>query len=142
MATSNVGPGAVQQEILELEKGYWQAMKDKDVDAAMRMTDFPCVIAGATGVRSVSAADYRKIMSAAKYTINAVEVKDDAQVRMLTNDVAVIAYNVHEELTLDGKPLSLDASDASTWVRRDGRWVCALHTEAITGDPYGRDRVK
>jgi hypothetical protein len=25
-------------------------------------------------------------------------------------------------------------------VRRGGRWVCALHTEAIAGDPYGRDR--
>lgn len=132
----------VEQEILELEKSYWQAMADKDVEAAMRMTDFPCLIAGATGVRSVTEDDYKKMMSGAKYTLRAFEVKDDAQVRMLTDDVAVIAYNVHEELTLDGKPLAMDASDASTWVRRNGRWVCALHAEAVTGDPYGRDRGK
>lgn len=48
---------------------------------------------------------------------------------------------VNERLTVDGKPLKLEAADASTWVRRGERWVCALHTEAITGDPFGRDRT-
>jgi len=49
---------------------------------------------------------------------------------------------VHEELTVEGKPVTLDAADASTWVRRDGRWVCALHTESLRGDPFGRDRSR
>jgi hypothetical protein len=61
-------------------------------------------------------------------------------VRLLGDDVAIVAYQVHEELTVDGKPVTLDAADSSTWVRRDGRWLCALHTEAIAGDPFGRDR--
>jgi len=26
-------------------------------------------------------------------------------------------------------------------VRRDGRWRCVLHTEALAGDPFGRDRA-
>jgi len=60
--------------------------------------------------------------------------------RAVTDDVAVVAYKVREQLTVDGKPLTLDAADASTWVRRDGRWLCALHTESIAGDPFGRDR--
>jgi hypothetical protein len=25
-------------------------------------------------------------------------------------------------------------------VKRNGDWVCALHTESLAGDPYGRDR--
>jgi hypothetical protein len=25
-------------------------------------------------------------------------------------------------------------------VRRNGQWVCALHTESMLGDPFGRDR--
>jgi hypothetical protein len=53
--------------------------------------------------------------------------------------LAIVAYQVHEELTVDGKPVTLDAADSSTWVRRNGRWLCALHTEAIAGDPFGRD---
>jgi hypothetical protein len=56
--------------------------------------------------------------------------------------VAVLVYNVHEELTVDGKPVTIDAADASTWVRRNGRWVCALHTESLKGDPFGRDRPR
>jgi hypothetical protein len=23
---------------------------------------------------------------------------------------------------------------------RNGRWLCALHTQSIAGDPFGRDR--
>jgi len=29
------------------------------------------------------------------------------------DDVAILAYKVHEELTVDGKPVKLDAADAS-----------------------------
>ena len=71
---------------------------------------------------------------------NDFTISDDAQVRLLGDDVAVLACNVHEELTVDGKPVTLDAADASTWVRRNDRWVCALHTESLKGDPFGRDR--
>jgi hypothetical protein len=53
---------------------------------------------------------------------------------------AVLAYKVREALTVDGKPVTFEAADASTWVRRDGQWVCALHTESLAGDPFGRDR--
>ena len=79
-------------------------------------------------------------MKSAKYTLHDFTIGDDAQVHMLDDNVAVLAYNVHEELTVDGKPVSIDASDASTWVHRDGRWLCALHTESLKGDPFGRDR--
>jgi hypothetical protein len=37
------------------------------------------------------------------------------------------------------KDQDVDAADSSTWVHRDGRWLCALHTEAIAGAPFGRD---
>lgn len=79
-------------------------------------------------------------MKSPSYTLDRFELKDGAQVRLLGDDVAIVAYQVHEELTVEGKRVTLDAADASTWVRRDGRWLCALHTEAITGDPFGRDR--
>ena len=45
-------------------------------------------------------------------------------------------------VTVDGQPLSLDAADSSTWVRTDGRWQCAMHTESVLGDPFGRSRER
>jgi len=47
---------------------------------------------------------------------------------------------VRELLTVEGKPVTLEAADSSTWVLRDGNWVCTLHTEALAGDPFGRDK--
>ncbi len=44
------------------------------------------------------------------------------------------------ELKVDGEPVAFDAADTSTWVRRDGRWLCALHMESVAGDPFGRGR--
>jgi hypothetical protein len=40
---------------------------------------------------------------------------------------------VSEELIVDGKPKMLEAFDSSVWVRRDGGWVCAAHTETLAG---------
>lgn len=130
----------IEKQLLELERKYWQAIKERDVEGAMRLTDDPCIVAGASGVASVNHESFARIMSGAKYTLHDFELKDDAKVRMIGKDVAILAYKVHEDLTVEGKPVALDAADASIWVRHDGKWLCALHTESLLGDPYGRDR--
>src|SRR5687767_1044272 len=66
--------------------------------------------------------------------------RHNAQVQVLNEDVALVAYNVKEKLTVGGKPVNLDANDASVWIRKNGEWQCAMHTESLAGDPYGRDR--
>jgi len=130
----------VEQELLALERQYWQAIKDKDADTAVRLSDDPCIVTGAQGVGRLGSQALAGMMKAASYTLHDFRIGGDVQVRLLGDDVAVLAYDVHEELTVDGKRVALDAADASTWVRRDGRWVCALHTESLKGDPFGRDR--
>jgi hypothetical protein len=79
------------------------------------------------------------MMQNATWRIDDFKIGDDAQVKMLGRNTAIVAYSVHEDLTVDGEHVSLDAAESSTWIRRDGRWVCALHTESIAGDPFGRD---
>jgi uncharacterized protein (TIGR02246 family) len=129
----------VEQELLELEKKYWQAIKDKDADAAIRLSDDSCIVTGAQGVARINGEALARMMDAASHTLHDFTISED-QVRLLSDDVAIVAYNVHEHLTVEGKPVTLDAADASVWVRRNRRWVCALHTESIQGDPFGRDR--
>ena len=130
----------VEAELLSLEKRYWQALKDQDAETAMRLTDEPCIVTGAQGVGAIDRKTLGAMVKSASYTLLRFDIKPGAQVRLLSDDVAIVAYQVHEELTVDGKPVGLDAADSSTWVRRDGRWLCAMHTEAIAGDPFGRDR--
>jgi ketosteroid isomerase-like protein len=133
--------GAVEKELLELERRYWQAIKDKDVETAMSLTHDPCIVAGASGAASIGRDTFAKMMSGAKYTLNAFEL-GDAKVTVLSNGVAILAYKVHEELTVEGQSVSMDAADCSTWVKKNGSWLCAAHTESLLGDPYGRDRAQ
>jgi len=127
-------------EILDLEREYWQAIQNRDIETVLRLTDEPCTVTGAQGVGTCDREKIAAMFRAATYTLHRFELSKDAQVRLLDKDVAVVAYKVHEELTVDGNQVTLDAADSSTWVRRNGRWVCTLHTEAIMGDPFGRDR--
>src|SRR5712691_4598264 len=52
----------VEKELLELENQYWQAIKERDVDTAMQLTEFPCLIAGATGIGRVDKEAFVKMM--------------------------------------------------------------------------------
>jgi len=128
-----------EKDLVELEKQYWKALQDQDAGAAIELTDFPCIITGPQGVGRIDKQQFAAMMKDARYTLNQAKLSD-VQVRLLNDDVAVVAYKVHEELTVEGKPVAFDAADASTWIRRNGHWTCAVHTEAIVGDPFGRDR--
>jgi hypothetical protein len=130
----------IERELVDLERRYWQALKDKDVEAAIELTDDPCIVAGAQGIGLIDHRAYTAMMENATWDIVAFDIGDEVQVRMLTDEAAVLAYTVREELTVDGEAVTFDAADTSTWVRRDGRWLCASHSESLAGDPYGRDR--
>jgi ketosteroid isomerase-like protein len=130
----------LEKELLGLEKQFWQALKDGDVDTVMRLTDDSCIVAGPQGFALISREALGDMMKNANYTLDEFELKDDAKVRFLSDNAAVLAYKVHTEMTVEGKPVSVDAADTSSWIKRNGHWVCALHTESILGDPFGRDR--
>ncbi len=130
---------ATDAELLALEHQYWQAIKDGDAALSARLSDDPCVVTGSQGVGRIDRATLEGMFAGAAWKLTGFEITSPI-VEFLTDDVAVVAYRVHEDLLVEGQPLALDASDSSTWVRRNGEWVCAVHTEAITGDPFGRDR--
>jgi hypothetical protein len=132
----------LERELLDLEKRYWRAIQKKDLEEVLRLTDDPCIVAGATGVARVDRKTFELMMTNAPWEIQELAIKDDAEVRVLNDDVAILAYKVEEQLTVDCKPVTVLAADSSTWVRRGDNWLCALHTESLAGDPFGRDRTK
>lgn len=131
--------GATEKELLALEKSFWQTIKDGDAAHSAQLSDDTCVLTGAKGVGRIDRAGLQKMFARPEYRLTSFELSSPV-VELLTDDVAVVAYKVHEEVVVDGKPLALDAFNSSTWVRRGGRWVCAAHTESVAGDPFGRDR--
>ena len=134
-------PVNTEKEILALENRYWMSLKNNDMATADKLTDDPCILTGAQGASRVDKVTFRKMMAEPTWTLLDFEIKN-AEVRQLSEDVAIIGYNVHEVVRYQGEELTLDAADASTWVKKNGKWVCALHTESLHGDPFGRDRQK
>ena len=129
------------QELLEQERRFWDAMKEKDSGATARMTDDGCIVVGAQGVSAIDRKSMAKMTEEGEWELERYTFDDKtAQVRFLTDDVALVAYKVNESLVVEGKNLDLEANDASVWVRRNGEWLCAMHTESVAGDPFGRDR--
>jgi hypothetical protein len=125
---------SAEQQLVALEKRYWRAIEDNDVETAVNLTDFPCIVAGSGGVQCIDELTYREMMASSAYQVKQFKMKGEMQARMLSDDVGIIAYEVHEELDVHGNPVTVEATDASTWVKRNGRWRCALHTESIAGD--------
>jgi hypothetical protein len=129
-----------EQELLELEKRFWDAMRDKDGDTATKLTDDGCIIVGAQGVSAIDRDSMGKMTADGSWELKRYTFNDKRQVRFIHDDVAIVGYSVNEQLVVDGKPLQIDVHDSSVWVRRDGEWRCAMHTESLAGDPFGRDR--
>jgi hypothetical protein len=130
-------------ELLDLERRFWDAMKTKDASIASSMTDDQCIVVGAQGVSSIDQQTMGKLTTEGQWTLQQYAFDEkNAQVRYLTDDIAIVAYKLNERVELEGKSLPIEANDASVWVRRDGEWRCALHTESLAGDPYGRDKTK
>ncbi|MDP3153559.1 MAG: nuclear transport factor 2 family protein [Archangium sp.] len=128
------------EELMELERQFWEAIKNRDGKTAAALSDDPCVVTGAQGFGSYTPKQVGAMMNDGRYELRSFRFAKNPEVQLIGDDVAVVAYRVHEDLVVEGKPVSLEATDSSTWVRRDGQWRCALHTEAILGDPFGRDR--
>ena len=103
-----------KNEILGLERKYWNAMKSNDVDTAISLTKFPCAMASPKGFQKVSEEQYRKIMDSMKGD----QYKD---VEILNDNTAMIAYSVEMK--------GMKMMDVSTWVRDGEKWVCAFHSE-------------
>jgi len=131
-----------EQELVDVERRFWNAMKEKDAAAASALTDDQCVIVGAQGVSAIDAKTMAKLTSEGQWEMEQFSFDEQKrQIRFLTDDIAIVAYPVRERVVVDGETLPVVANDSSVWVRRNGEWRCALHTESLAGDPFGRDKT-
>ncbi|HMR84796.1 MAG TPA: nuclear transport factor 2 family protein [Niabella sp.] len=115
----------MKNEMIQLEKKYWDAMNRQDYETVKELTKFPCIVAGKQGVMSVDEPTYKKMFEQGKG--KEIKVKDisDEQIEM-GEDHALIAYLI--ELNYDGT--NMKCACTSTWVKENEKWLCAMHTES------------
>lgn len=126
-----------KQKLLALEKRYWNAIMARDAATAASLSDDHCVVVGAQGVGEVDRDSLANMLKSAKYTLEAFSL-EDVHMHRVSDEVVTLAYRVKEALTVDGEKINLEAYDSSVWVKRGNSWTCAVHTESLAGDPFGR----
>lgn len=124
---------ASKDEIIALEKDYWDAMKRKDGKRTAQLSGKVALATNARGVTSIPKAKMGQMTEEGNWTLDDYEF-EDVQVVTPADDVAIIAYKVRQNVTMDGKAQELRAADISTWVRGPDGWECHAHAETFLQD--------
>jgi Domain of unknown function (DUF4440) len=119
-----------KEEIIDLEKSYWDAMKTKDGTRTAELSGKTSIVTGARGVMSIPKDKMGKMTEEGNWTLESYAF-DDIQFATPTPDVAIIAYTVKQKVTMDGKTQNLHAADSSTWIRGADGWECHAHSETF-----------
>jgi hypothetical protein len=118
------------ETIAKLETRFWQSMADKDAETAMGMIADECLIAGTMGTMKIDPAKYGEMTRDGQWTLDSFEFSD-LEVVFPVDDVAVVAYTVHQTGETKNKPMDMRCADTTTWVWRGAEWKCSAHTETI-----------
>jgi len=122
-----------KDEVVGLEKSYWDAMKRKDGTRAAELSGKTSLVTGPQGVMNIAKSKMGKMTEEGQWTLESYAF-DDIEVLTPTPDVAIIAYTVRQKVTMDGKQQEMHAADSSTWIRGPNGWECHAHSETILND--------
>ena len=116
------------QELIGLERRFWQAILDQDTDTATSMLTEPAVLVTDHGSMQFDHAKYRRLADNPDYGLVSYDLSKLAVTRP-SDDVAIVTYEVDQVDRMKDRQERVRMADSSTWVRRDGKWLCAIHTE-------------
>lgn len=119
-----------KQEIEKLERAFWQSIVDRDAKAATAMLTEPALMVSGHGANRFDHAGYAKMAADDRFRLLRFELSDMDLV-FPRDDVAIATYRVDQTVSMEGREVQMDAHDSSVWVRVDGAWKCAMHTESL-----------
>jgi len=118
----------LKEDILAVEKNAWKAFAKHDANAyGDTMTD-DAIVAPASGDVLTGK---QKIL--ADLSNNPCDVKSfdlaDTKLRQLSPDIAILTYNLTQDVTCAGKKLPTKAFVTSLYVRQGGKWRSTSYQE-------------
>jgi len=117
-------------ELIDLEKRFWQSMVDEDAETALSMLAEPSLMVSSHGTIKFDHNEFRKMLEDGHMVINSFEL-NDVNVFFPTEDTALVTYKAKQSTSTRGKSEQVNQvmTDASVWTRQNGEWRCAMHTE-------------
>jgi ketosteroid isomerase-like protein len=118
------------QEVIDLETKFWQSLVDEDTDTALSMLDEPALMVSPHGAMQFDHEQYRQMAEQGSMVVKSYELSD-MQVVFPTESTAVLTYRVKQALSERGKSRQIEQemADSSVWTKKDGQWLCVMHTE-------------
>lgn len=116
-------------EIERLEHAFWQSLVDRDADAARDMLAPEALMVSAHGTMRFDPPQYERMLLDPEHGLLEYALSD-MDVLFPSDDTAIATYRAHQKMRMDGQEMEQDVVDTSTWVRVDGGWKCAAHTES------------
>jgi hypothetical protein len=111
--------------ILDFEKSFWEAMKQHDRASIEGLTADNYMMVMEDGIYSSSGRDLAQMLTSREFDVRAYEIAEsDAQTCMVTDDVAIVAYRVHNEFGRNGDYKTRDSYNMSVWKRDGDTWRC------------------
>lgn len=116
------------EEIMSLERKFWQALVDMDLDTVVCLMDDLSVSVNARGIGSFGPEQYREMASSGDTRVTGFEFFDE-RVLFPTEETAIACYKARQTFTNGSESHEMVVYDTTTWVKKHGRWVASAHTE-------------
>lgn len=123
----------------ELEHKFWQSMVDNDTDAALVLLEDPALMVSTHGSMMFDHEGYRRMAEQGSMVVTAFDISD-MDIVFPSEATAILSYNVTQVVKPRGKNEDFvqQMHDTSTWVRKNNRWKCVMHTETPARPGNGR----
>lgn len=118
-----------RSEIEGLERAFWDSMVAGKPEVATGMLTEPAIMVSGHGATKFDHAAYTRMARDDRYKLVDYTITN-MDVVFPRDDVAVATYQVDQRMEMQGKPQQMNVYDTSTWVKVDGQWRCAMHTES------------
>jgi ketosteroid isomerase-like protein len=118
-----------RRDIEQLENAFWKSLVDRDADAATAMLAPQALMVSSHGAMRFDPPQYAKMLQDPKHGLLDYKLSD-MEVLFPSQDVAIATYKANQTMAMDGKEVTQDVVDSSTWVRLGGTWKCVAHTES------------
>jgi uncharacterized protein (TIGR02246 family) len=120
--------GDLKEEIVAAEKAGWKAYADHDAKAYGDYWTEDGVEAAASGGVLNSRQEILADLSSTTCKVKSFDLAD-TKVRQLSPDVALLTYNLTQDVTCGKDKLPPKAFVTSVYVRQGPRWRCASYQE-------------
>lgn len=119
-----------RDEIIALEKSYWEAIKAKDGSRTAELSGKSSLVTGDRGVMRIEREKMGRMTEEGNWTLDDYAF-EHVEVSTPSPNVALIAYTVRQRVTMNGKTDDLRAVDSSVWIRGADGWECHAHSETF-----------